>query len=193
MAQGMHRDVLLDAGFVSGGMNSPIELPGAEVSDRILAGKQPAALEHLALRPRHPPPDAQALQQHRREHRVAILLSLALFDPQCHALTVDVAHLQGHHFIDAQSGRVGQGQRSLVLQVAGGGDQSLHFLRAQDHRQLARQMHRLHLRHQFRPTQGDGKEELQPADCRVERSRRHAVVDKVQLVVAQFLDSGGIR
>ena len=87
-------------------------------------GKQPAAVEHLALGTGHAPPDAQALEQHRREHRVAILAALALLDAQRHALAVDVADLQRHHFAGAQPGAVGDRQRRLVLQVAGRGDQA---------------------------------------------------------------------
>jgi hypothetical protein len=58
--------------------------------DRVQAGEQPAAVEHLALGAGDAPPDAQAFEQHRREHRVAILLPFALFDAQGHALAVDV-------------------------------------------------------------------------------------------------------
>jgi len=54
-----------------------IELPGAQRPDRILAGEQPAAIEHLALCSCNSPPDAQAFQQHWRQHCVAILLALA--------------------------------------------------------------------------------------------------------------------
>jgi hypothetical protein len=103
MAQGVHRNAFLDAGFVGGRVDGAIELAGTQMPDRILARKQPAAVEHLALGTGDPPPDAQAFQQQRREHGVAILLPLALLDPQGHALAVDVADLQGHDFADAQA------------------------------------------------------------------------------------------
>jgi len=38
---------------------------------------------------------------------VAILAALALLDAQGHALTVDVADLQGDHLAGAQSGAIG--------------------------------------------------------------------------------------
>ena len=67
MAQGVHRDMFLDAGFIGGGMDGAVELSCAEVPDRILAGEQPAAVEHLALRPGNAPPDTQPLKQYRRQ------------------------------------------------------------------------------------------------------------------------------
>ena len=48
------------------------------------------------------PPRAQPLQQHRREHGVAILAALALLDAQRHALAVDVADLQRDDLAGAQ-------------------------------------------------------------------------------------------
>ncbi len=48
------------------------------------------------FKPRRPPPLAPQFEQSRREHDVAISLSLALLDPQRHALAIDVGYLQGH-------------------------------------------------------------------------------------------------
>jgi hypothetical protein len=77
---------------------------------------------------------------------------------------LSMADFQGHHFIDSQAGAVGQRQCGLMLEVAGRGNQAADFLAAQDHRQLARQMHRLHLGHQVAAIQRDVEEKLQPAD-----------------------------
>jgi hypothetical protein len=44
----------------------------------MLAGEQPAAVEHLALGAGDPPPGAQALEQHRGQQRVAILRASGL-------------------------------------------------------------------------------------------------------------------
>ena len=145
----MHRHALVDPGRLRGGMHGAVELTGAERFDRIESGKQPAAIEHLALGARHPPPGAQALEQHRREHGVAILATLALLDAQRHAPTVDVAHLECHHLARAQPSAVGHRERRLVLQVAGRSNQAGDFLTAQHHRQRVRDTHRLHLVHQF--------------------------------------------
>jgi hypothetical protein len=57
-----------------------------------------------------------------------------LFNPQGHALAVDVGDLQGHNFADPQASRIGQRQGGLVFQVAGRRDQALHLVWAQDHR-----------------------------------------------------------
>jgi len=46
---------------------------------------------------------------------VAVLAALALFDPQQHALGVDIADLEGDHLGDAQPGAVGGGECRLVL------------------------------------------------------------------------------
>src|ERR1700738_1277193 len=101
----------------------------ARVSCRVLSGalgskpgNSPPAFGRATLRVGHAPPDAQALEQDRRKHCVAVAAALALLDAQGHALAVDVADLQRHHFAGAQAGAVGDRQRRLVLQVAGGGD-----------------------------------------------------------------------
>ena len=84
-------------------MDGAVELPRGERIRRIHAGEQPAAGQHLALGVGDAPPGAQALQQHRDEHGVAVLAALALFHPQRHALAVDVADLQGDDFAGAQA------------------------------------------------------------------------------------------
>jgi len=66
----MHRNPLVDMGGVGRHVDGTIELAVAQRLDRIESGEQPTAVEHLALRPGYLPPDAQALQQHRREHGV---------------------------------------------------------------------------------------------------------------------------
>ena len=164
VAQRVHRHALVDPGRLGSGMHRPVELTGAERFDRIESGKQPAAIEHLALGTRHSPPGAQALEQHRREHGVTVLAPLALLDAQDHALTVDVADLERHHLARAQSGAVGYRERGLVLQVAGRANQAGDFLTAQHHRQRLRHAHRPHLVQQFAVIERDLEEELQPGN-----------------------------
>ena len=188
----MHRHALVDPGSLRGGMHGAVELTGAERFDRIESGKQPAAIEHLALGTRHSPPGAQALEQHRREHGVAILATLALLDAQRHALTVDVTDLERHHLARAQPSAVGHRERGLVLQVAGRSDQAGHFLAAQHHRQRLRNTHRAHLVHQFAVIERDLEEELQAGDRGIERDRRDSVIHQMQLIAPQILDTGGV-
>jgi hypothetical protein len=83
-----------------------VQLPRGERVDGIEAREQPPAIEHATLGMGHAPPDAQTLEQDRRKHRVAVSAALALFDAQRHALAVDVADLQRHHFAGAQAGPV---------------------------------------------------------------------------------------
>jgi hypothetical protein len=50
-------------------------------------------------------------------HRVTVLATLALLDPDQQAQTIDIGDLQGDHFGRAQSGTVGNAQRRLVLET----------------------------------------------------------------------------
>jgi hypothetical protein len=58
----------------------------------------------------HAPPIAQDSQQPRREHDVAIFLSLALLTANDHPLTVNVADEQADDFGDTESGGIASGQ-----------------------------------------------------------------------------------
>ena len=73
---------------------------------------------------RPPPPDPEAspaeLEQLRRQHHVAIPLSLALLDPEHHALAVDVGHLQVGDFGHPEACAVGDAERGLVLEARRG-------------------------------------------------------------------------
>lgn len=193
MPQGMHRNTLVDLRDRGGGMDGPVELAGAQGFDGVQARKQPAAIEHLALGAGDAPPDAQAFEQHGREHGVAILVAFALFDAQGHALAVDVADLECNDFTGPQSGAVGEREGGLVLQVAGGSNQAADFLAAQHHGELVRHVHGLHLRHQFATIERDVEEELQSNDRGVERNRRGAAIHQVQLIVPQVLDARRVR
>ena len=67
-------------------MDGAVELPRGQRIHRIQPGEQPPVWQDLALGVAHAPPCAQPREQHRREHRVAILAALALLDTQGHAL-----------------------------------------------------------------------------------------------------------
>jgi len=89
-------------------MHGAVELAGTQRVDWLLAGKQPATLEQLAL-----------------------------LDAQGHAGTVDITDLESHHLTGTQAGTIGHRQRGLVLQMAGRRDQAGNLIPAQDHRQFA--------------------------------------------------------
>ena len=57
--------MLVDTCLVGRRVDGTVELPGAEMLDRVQAGEQLAAVEHLALSTGNAPPDTQAFQQHR--------------------------------------------------------------------------------------------------------------------------------
>jgi hypothetical protein len=80
-----------------------------------------------------------------------------------------------------------------MLEVPGRTNQAGDFLAAQHHRQRVRNTHRLHLVHQFAVIERDFEEELQPGDRGIERDRRDALIDQVQLIAPQILDTGGVR
>src|ERR1700674_4225412 len=93
----------------------------ARVSWRVdigLTGSRPGnsqASTSSALRPSDPVPVAQKVEQHRGEHRLAILAALALLDAQHHPLRVDIGDLERNDLGDAQSGAIGDAQRRLVF------------------------------------------------------------------------------
>ena len=116
MPQGVQRDPFVDLSRVGRQVNRSVELTGAEVIDRVHSREQPSAIEHLALGSGDAPPaasvaalrpDPQTLQQHGRQHRIAIFVPLALLNPERHPLAVDIAHAQNHHFAGPQSGGIG--------------------------------------------------------------------------------------
>jgi hypothetical protein len=67
--------------------------------------------------------------------------TLALLDPQQHALGIDVADLDRDHLGDAQPGAVGGAQRRLVLRARRRLEQKRDLLDAQHGRQPARLAH----------------------------------------------------
>ena len=192
MAKRVHRYALVDLRGFGGGVNSPIELTRGHRIHRIEAGKQPAAGQYLALGVAQSPPAAQPLQQYGREHGVAILVALALLHAQHHAFAVDVAHLQRDHLAGAQSCAIRNRQGRLGLQVGRGGDQACDLVAAEHHGQGAWHPHRLHLGHQLSTTKGDVEEELQSGEGGVDRDRRSALINQVQLKTSQLLNAGGV-
>jgi hypothetical protein len=192
VAQGMHRNALVNLRLICGSMNGAVELTHTEWIDRILSGKQPAAVSHLALCMGIPPPDAQLFEQDRGEHGVTILAAFALFDAQCHALAIDITYLECAHLAHTQTCAVGDRQRRLVFQVARCGKQTCYLFATQHHRQFVRNAYRLHFTHQLGTIQRVLEQELQAAEGVIDRDRRGAVIDHVQLVEPQILGSRSV-
>jgi hypothetical protein len=78
-----------------------------------IALKQP-----VPLWPYSSPIGAQRFQQSGRQHDVAVLLTLALFNANHHSVTVDISGLQLNRFRDAQSCGVARGQDGSMLDTA---------------------------------------------------------------------------
>ena|SRR6516162_3360094 len=108
-------DALLDPGGLGGGVNGATKLAGRQRLNWIAPRKQPAARQQRAEPPPLPPPLTQQFEQLRRQHGMAILAALALFDPKQHALGVDVADLESDDFRDTQAGAVCGGECGFVL------------------------------------------------------------------------------
>ena len=149
---------------------------GGHRIDRVLAGKQPDP------RPRRLPPFAQEFEQLRRQHHVAIPLTLALLDPKRHAPTVDVGHLQVRDLGHPEARAVGDAERGLVLEARRGLEETRHLLLAQHDRRLARRGHDPQRANEVGPFERHGEEEPQRGDGGVDRRRadlllRHDAVD----------------
>src|SRR6202049_4405748 len=118
----------------------------ARVSWRVdigLTGSRPGnsqASTSSALRPSDPVPVAQKVEQHRGEHRLAILAALALLDAQHHPLRVDIGDLERNDLGDTQSGAIGDAQRRLVFDARRRLQKARNLLGAQNNRHLARFM-----------------------------------------------------
>ena len=143
-----------------------VDVPGRHRLDRIAAGEQPRrrALDH--------PPLAQQLEKPRRQHGIAVLAALALFDAQNHARTVDVRDLQVRDFRDAQAGAVGDAEDGAELWPRRRGHQSCRFLLGQDDRQLLRLLDDTQILAKLGPVAGE---------CEEEPQRRHRAVDRRRL------------
>ena len=88
---------LADAGSVGRFVNGAVQLPGRDRVGVAAAWEQPAVGQQDAAPFALAPPEPQQLEQLRREHGVAVLASLALFDADQHALAVDVVGLEVRH------------------------------------------------------------------------------------------------
>src|SRR5580698_5739100 len=80
-----------------------------------------------------------------------------------------------------------------MLEMTGRRDQSAHFVAAEYDGQGARKINRTHLRHQRLLSERRAEEELQAGDRRVQRNRRHAAINQMQLVAPQVLDGSSVR
>ena len=130
VTKGVRGHPLADLGHLGCGIAGAPELARRHRVDRVHTGKQPPLWACRVV------PGAQQLEQMRRKHHVAVFVALALFDPDHHALAVDVGYLQRDHLGDAQSGAIGHTQCRLVFEPRRRIEKTCDFFRAQDDRQL---------------------------------------------------------
>ena len=97
-----------------------------------IAGEQPF------LGPGGAPVAAQDVEQHGREHHVAVLPPFALLDADDHPLAVDRRRRQADRLGDPQTRRIADGQDDAMLQHVDGIKEPADLVAAQHDRQLMR-------------------------------------------------------
>src|SRR5260370_2893090 len=128
MSQGVRGDGLGAVADPVGFLAIALHCGPANVLAWYIAGKKPV------LGPFHSPPRSQDFQQLWGEHYVAILHSLALLDPQDHALAVDGGRRKSDGFGDAQAGTVAGGQDGTVVPARHASQKLDEFPGTEDHR-----------------------------------------------------------
>src|SRR6516164_8468986 len=107
MPQCVDADTFGNAGTPRCQANDAVELARTRMLPAV-ARKQPGLSgRHPSLLARDPPPVAQQLKKIGRENDIPILLALALFDPDDHAVTIDIGELERYDLRGSQPGGVG--------------------------------------------------------------------------------------
>src|SRR5271167_659353 len=187
----MNADTLGDAGTPRCQANDPVELARTGMLPAV-AGKQPGLTgRHPALLARNAPPFAQYLEKVGRENDIPILLALALFDPDDHAVTVDVGELERYDLRGSQAGGISQAQERLVLDVYRRGEQPSDLFRAQNNGQAARLAGRDDLLGKIAALQRDLEEEpSQGSGADVDGRYRRPNRRQPQLIAMDILRGG---
>src|SRR5229473_2756121 len=124
-----------------------------------------------------------------RQHHVAVFVALALFDPDHHALAVDVGYLQRDYLGHAQSGAIGHTQCRLVFEPRRRIEKTRDFLRAQDHRQLAWHVDKLGMVDDVGAPKRDLEKEPQCRDALVEGRNASATRRQMKLIAAYVFEA----
>jgi hypothetical protein len=120
----------------------------------------------------------------RRQHGVSIFASLAAFDPQQHALGVDIADFERNDFGGAQPGAVCGAERRPILRPRCRLQQQHDLFGAQHRRQPARVAYDGKPARQIRPVERHREEEAQCCNCAVDAWRLHTDLRLVQFGLA---------
>src|SRR5947209_15402597 len=188
--QPMTADTLGDAGTPRAQANDPMQLARTRMLPAV-AGKQPGLTgRHPSLLARNAPPFAEYLEKDGRENDIAILLALALLDPDDHPVTIDIGELERDDLRGSQAGGVSQAQHRLVLDVCRRGEQPTDLFRAQNNGQAARLAGRDELLGKIAALQRDPEEEPQRRDTDVDGRYRRPDRRQPQLIATDILGGG---
>src|SRR5262245_34470076 len=188
--QCVNTDTFGNAGTPRGQANNPVELARTRMPPAV-AGEQPGLSgRHPSLVARSAPPFTQYLEKVGRENDIPVLLTLALFDPDDHAITVDIGELERYDLRGSQAGGISQAQERLVLDVCRRGEQPTNLFRAQNNGQAARLAGRDDFLGQIVAPQRDLEEEPQGSGSDVGGRYRRPDRRQPQLIAMDILGGG---
>lgn len=130
VAQGMDAYGLAKLRRFAGMPTHHVEGGRGERPGPVSPGKQPVFRPNFLLI------GAQHEEQLCRQHDVSVAVSFALFDPNQHAVAVDIGDSQAYNFRDSQTGGIGGHQRCPELQARHRREKSHDFFGTQDHGKL---------------------------------------------------------
>ena len=136
VAQRVWGHALLDLRALGRELDGLVDGLPAQPRARIPTGKQLGP-----CRPRLLPVAAEHFQQALRQHGVPVTIALAIAHMDHHALAVDILYAELAHLTDAQARAVRRHHDGLELHRAELRQQPLHFLNAQDRRQMMVDLH----------------------------------------------------
>src|ERR1700688_908734 len=183
VTKGVRGHRLADLGHLGRGIAGAPELARRHRVDRVHSGKQPPLWACRVV------PGAQQLKQMRRQHHVAVLMALALIDPDHHALAVDVGYLQRNHLGHAQSGPIGHTQCHLVFEPRCCIEKTCDFFRTQDDRQFARHVDKLGVVHDVGAPKRDLEKEPQCRDALVDGRNTGPTCCQMKLIAAYVFEA----
>src|SRR5262249_30345502 len=157
-----------------------VELAHRHGLERIPAREQPAS------RPALQPPCSQQFQKLRRQHGMPVLAALTHLDADQHALGIDVADPQHDDLAAAQTGAVGDAERSLMLETRTwrGLDQPANLIRSKDPWQLPRIVRAGQLMGEVGAAKRDGEKEAQRRSLAIHLRWLRALLDLRKLEAA---------
>ncbi len=156
-----------------------------------VAGKQPGlAGRHPSLLARDAPPFAQQLEKVGREDNIPILLAFALFDPDDHAVPVDIGELQRYDLRCSQASGVSQAQGRLLLEVRRRREKPTDLFGAENNGEAARLADRHDLVGKIAALQCDLEEKPQGTGSGVDGRYRRSDRRQPQLIPMDVLRGG---